>query len=112
MRIPLYVGQTRRLLGRVGDYHSAQFYAPTDFCVGEAIKYLRGEKQCRIDFLYRSSESHRKDEKVLIRELLLAGCTLLNVLSSFDYKSAEKSDERLLVHRFFDMALDRARIAG
>jgi hypothetical protein len=85
MRFPLYVGQTGRLLGRVGDYQAAQFGAPTDFRVGEAIRYF-GEKKCRVVFLYRPSESHLKDEKLLIRELLLSGYTLLNFLGAFDYR--------------------------
>ncbi len=105
---PLYVGQTGRLLGRIGDYQTAQFAAPTDFRVGEAIKYLTLDKGCTVDFLYRPSTSHLKDEKLLIRELLLSGYTLLNFLGAFDYKGANAADERRVVHRFCDMALRQA----
>ena len=114
-RFPLYVGQTTRLGGRVGDYIAAQFQAPTDFRVGEAIKHLRNEKHWHVEFLYRQSEAHVQDEKVLIRELLLAGYTLLNFLSSFDYRTATIAEERALVHRFCDMALSlqgRVDLAG
>jgi hypothetical protein len=107
-QFPLYVGQTGRLCGRIGDYTTAQFHAPTDFRVGEAIKYLRVQKPCRVDFFYRPSEAHLQDEKGLIREFLLAGYTLLNFLAAFDYKTANRDEERSLVHRFCDMALLRS----
>jgi hypothetical protein len=97
---PLYVGRTSRLLGRIGDYQAAHFQAPTDFRVGEAIKYLVGEKACTVHFLYRPTTTHRSDEKVMIRELLLSGYLLLNFLASFDYTSASLAEERTLVHRF------------
>jgi|SRR5665213_2235856 len=108
-QFPLYVGQTCRLCGRIGDYVTAQFHAPTDFRVGEAIKYLRTQKSCRVDFFYRPSEAHLQDEKDLIREFLLAGYTLLNFLAAFDYKTANRDEERSLVHRFCDMALLRSK---
>src|SRR3990172_2147914 len=40
-RVPFYVGESSRHVGRFGDYVSAKFSAPTDFKVGEAVKYLR-----------------------------------------------------------------------
>ncbi len=103
-RFPLYIGQTRRLLGRVGDYQVAQFQAPTDFRVGEAIRYFSDRKHS-VTFMYKQTEFHLKDEKALIRELLLNGCMLLNFLGSFDYNNASVEDERKLVHRFCEMAL-------
>jgi hypothetical protein len=107
---PLYVGQTRRLLGRVGDYEAAQFKAPTDFRVGRAIQYLTAKKKCRVDFRYRPSASHLKDEKLLIRELLLSGYILLNFLGAFDYNDTIEENELVLVHRFCDMAILHAQI--
>ena len=38
---PFYVGQTKRLSGRMRDYHLKIFTACTDFRVGEAIETLR-----------------------------------------------------------------------
>jgi hypothetical protein len=107
---PLYVGLTSRLLGRVGDYQAAQFQAPTDFRVGEAITYLAVEKKCQLDFLFRESATARKDEKLLVRELLLCGYPLLSFLGSFDYKDTTETEERKVVHRFCDMALYQSRI--
>jgi hypothetical protein len=104
--IPLYVGQTCRLAGRIGDYQTAQFQAPTDFRVGEAVRYLTGPKGCQVDLLYRTSASRRKDEKLLIRELLLSGYTLLNFLGAFDYNETSAVAEREIVHRFCDMMLN------
>lgn len=108
-RFPLYVGQTGRLGARIGDYATAQFHAATDFRVGEAVKYLRTEKTCRVDFFYRPSEAQMQDEKVLIREFLLAGFTLLNFLAAFDYKTANRDEEQSFVHRFCEMALSRSK---
>jgi len=110
-RFPLYVGQTRQLLGRVGDYQAASFHAPTDFRVGDAIRYLTVERHCNMDFLYRPSASHLKDEKLLIRELLLSGYPLLNFLGAFDYRVTNAADERKIIHKFCEMALLYARVA-
>ena len=44
---PFYVGQTDRFSGRMNDYHLANFKACTDFCVGEAVKYLQCKELSR-----------------------------------------------------------------
>ena len=38
--VPFYVGQTTRIWGRLDDYYWAMLSAPTDFRVGEAVRYL------------------------------------------------------------------------
>jgi len=121
-RYPLYVGETNALVdraghykyagfrpkGRAGEYGYVNFGAPTDFKVGEALLYLINMRQCRIDLHYRASESRRQDERHLIRELQFAGFHLLNTLSTFDYQTAIKEDERKAIHRFCDMTLRQA----
>ena len=103
--VPFYVGQTERLKGRMCDYQSAQFAACTDFRVGEAIRYLKHEHGFRIVVLYKKSEDPRHDEYTLIRDLQLAGLRLLNSLPSYDYRRADKEEERQTVQRFCEILL-------
>jgi hypothetical protein len=121
-RYPLYVGETNGLADRAGHYKYAgfrpkgrtgeegyaNFGAPTDFKVGEALRYLINMRQCRIDLHYRASEFQLQDEHHLIRELQFAGFHLLNTLSGFKSKTAVKEDERKAIHRFCDMTLRQA----
>ncbi len=59
---PFYVGQSKRIWGRLDDYYWAQFAACTDYRVGEAIKYLTA-KDFRIVVRYRSSADPVKEER-------------------------------------------------
>jgi hypothetical protein len=104
--IPFYVGQTNRLHGRMDDYQSAQFAASTDFRVGEAIRYLRDQRSLRIVVLYKESRDSVKDEYTLIRDLQLSGLRLLNSLPGYDYRKADKDEERRTVQKFCEMLMD------
>jgi len=104
---PFYVGQTKRLAGRMNDYRMAQFAACTDFRVGEAVKYLRDSKKCRIIVRYKVSAEMRKDEHALIRELHLSGVGLLNDLSGYNYRTANQTQEKAAVHKFCEVMLDK-----
>ena len=108
-KFPLYVGQTGRLAGRFGDYVCAQFHAPTDFRVGEACKYFV-KAGGRIHLFYRESSERLKDERLILRELVIAGFSLLNSLSAFNYREASKEEELQVVHRFCAMAKGRAML--
>jgi len=103
-----YVGQTKRLAGRMNDYYLAQFAACTDFRVGEAVRYLRDSKKCRIVVRYRVSTEMRKDEYGLIRELHLSGVRLMNDFSSYDYRTADETEERAAVQRFCDVIISKS----
>lgn len=103
-----YVGQTKRLAGRMNDYRLAQFAACTDFRVGEAVRYLRDSKKCRIVVRYRTSAAMRKDEYGLIRELQLSGVRLMNEFSSYDYRTANETEERAAVQRFCDVIISKS----
>ena len=100
--IPFYVGQTSRLLGRMNDYRLANFTACTDFCVGEAIKYLRS-KNYQVRVRYNPSPDPPRQEKVIIRRLLVCGVWLVNCLPRYEYRTDSEKDERLVVQRFCDM---------
>jgi hypothetical protein len=93
LRVPFYIRQTGRLVGRMGDYQYRHFEACTDFRVGEAIKYLSETKQYRIEVRFRQSDDPRQEERRHIRELLLAGFPLLNHLAAYDYKVANREEE-------------------
>lgn len=85
------------------DYCTAQFQACTDFRVGEAIKYLREHKGCRITLRYKASDNPPKDERELIRELQVSGPRLLNGLVAYDYQATKPETERLFIRRFCDL---------
>src|SRR5258708_18896064 len=63
--IPFYVGETARLSGRMNDYAIASFSACTDFQVGEAGRYLKEVKNCRILVRDRRSGDRVKEAKYL-----------------------------------------------
>jgi hypothetical protein len=85
--VPVYVGESSRHFGRFGDYVSGQFSAPTDFKVGEAIKWLR-ERDYRVIIKYKESTSRREEEASLIASLKGQPLTLLNDLKGYNYRSA------------------------
>jgi len=100
---PIYVGQTNGLAKRMEDYEQANFAASTDFRVGEAAKYLRNTRMCRVVVKYKPSKDPPKDEREIIRTLVLEGARLLNCLPSYDYHQADEESEREAVQRFCDM---------
>jgi len=90
---PFYVGQTNRFAGRMTDYALANFKASTDFCVGEAVKYLKGTKNYRVVVRHRPSPDPPKEEKAIIRRLLVSGVWLLNCLPRYDYRTDSEAEE-------------------
>ena len=105
VEIPFYVGQTDRFSLRMKDYCLASFSACTDFCVGEAVKYLTSTKNKRVVVRYRPSLEPPKEEKAIIRELLISGVRLLNCLPRYDYRTATAMEERDAIRRFCDMLM-------
>ena len=107
VEIPFYVGQTNRFSGRMNDYCLANFKACTDFCVGEAVKYLTSTKNYRVVVRHRPSTNPPKEEKAIIRSLLVSGVWLLNCLPRYDYRTDSAAEEREVVQRFCDMFTGR-----
>lgn len=99
--VPFYVGETSRFLGRISDYIAANFKAPTDFKVGEAIKYFQ-EKGYGVVIKYKPSEDRKEDEKEIIKLFQDSGTRLLNELIGFDYKKANEAEERERIRKFCD----------
>ncbi len=105
--IPIYVGESDRHLGRIGDYCSAQFTAQTDFKVGRAAKYLL-ERGVRVLVKYRNSKDRKKDEAHLKQEFKAQGFKLLNDLLGYRYKTASEEEELKRVRDFIDGVLNRS----
>jgi hypothetical protein len=103
--IYFYVGQTSRHIGRFGDYVSRQFTAPTDFRVGEAIKYLQ-EKKLTVRVKYRECLDSKYEEDDLIRQLSQK-FKLLNHLPAYNYQKSTPDVERRKVCKFIDEVLSQ-----
>ena len=107
--VPFYVGQTQAILGRMNDYHWADFQASTDFRVGEAVKYLR-EKGLHVIARYRLSAASKpereKEERCLIDALKAEGVVLLNCFPGYDYRKSILEEQRGRIQRFIDEILD------
>jgi hypothetical protein len=101
--VPFYVGETGRLNERMDDYCVKQFGAATDFRVGEAICYIRDEWKFTIVVRYKPSSDRKKEEYLIVRNLQTSGVRLLNDLLSYNYKHADKQDEREAVRKFCDV---------
>ena len=99
--IPLYIGQTKRLYGRIGDYGTANFTASTDFKVGEAIKYL-WNKEMKVIIRFSFSEDRKKKETEIIKILQSEGYRLLNELKGYKYENDNENVERERVRKFCD----------
>jgi len=103
--ICFYAGQSSRHIGRFGDYLSCQFTAPTDFRVGEAIKYLQ-EKKFVVKAKYREVLDPEAEERQLIRQLSQT-FKLLNRLPAYNYQRSTPQVEKEKVRRFIDEVLSQ-----
>lgn len=83
------------------DYCKAHFKASTDFRVGEAICYLR--QHYRIVLKYKPTGEPKLQERTIIRDLHLSGALLLNDLGGYNYRTAERDEQREIIRRFCDV---------
>jgi hypothetical protein len=101
---PFYVGESGRQLGRMGDYVTASFKAPTDFHVGEAIRFFQSQG-LEIEVRYKVFLKRKDEEKSLQVEIAKRSIPLLK-LASYDPKKTpeeqerQKEEERQNVHKF------------
>ena len=103
-RVPFYVGESSRHVGRFGDYVSAKFSASTDFKVGEAVKYLR-ERGLRVVIKFKESPNREDEEKRILQDLRRTH-HLLNDLPGYHYKIGDADGERLKIQQFIDQILE------
>ncbi|SIT40095.1 conserved hypothetical protein [Paraburkholderia piptadeniae] len=98
--VPFYVGESSKHVGRIGDYVTANFSASTDFKVGEAVRYLQS-KGLPVLMKYKESGDRKAEERIVL-DRLRSTYRLLNDLKGYDYRQAEKEQERLKIHAFID----------
>jgi len=60
-------------------------------------------KNYRVVVRHRPSQEATKEEKAIIRRLLVSGVWLLNCLPRYDYNTDGEAEEREVVQRFCDM---------
>jgi len=106
--IPLYVGESLRGIGRFGDYISAKFSAPTDFKVGEAVRYLRS-RGFKVHIKYKESEDRKAEERKII-SILRRKSRLLNELEGFSYTASNEQAERARLHSFLEIVMQERGI--
>ena len=99
--IPIYVGESSKNIGRIGDYVSAQFSAATDFKVGIAIKYLM-KKEHKVIIKYKNSSDRKKEQNDAMGEIKIDGFRLLNDLGGYDYRTAKKEEEIRKIEDFIE----------
>jgi hypothetical protein len=105
--IPFYVGETGRFVKRMKDYKDAYFTASTDFRIGEAAKFLGKRYHVVVRYGPSSPEKweRKKQERVVIRELVKSGKLLLNCFPGYEQGSADVAEERSEVQSFCEMLI-------
>ena len=96
-KIPIYVGETKDLCRRIGNYISGYLKQRTDFKVGEAIRYLQGKYEVVIRHKKASEEPRmrKEEEKRIIENLCGEGYILLNHgLKYYDLKNPNIEEEK------------------
>ena len=109
--VPFYVGQTKRIWGRLDDYYWAMFSARTDFHVGEAVKHLNALGY-RVRIKYKSTCDPLVDEGRMISQLQSESGSLMNNWKGFDFKTTNEAEGRDRVHEFLDKLLSDLKRQG
>ncbi|MBN2267725.1 MAG: hypothetical protein JW725_05320 [Candidatus Babeliaceae bacterium] len=99
--VPLYVGESLRGVRRFGDYISAKFSAPTDFKVGEAVRYLQS-RGFKVRIKYKESEDRKGEERKIV-SILRRKSRLLNELEGFSYTASNEEAERTKLYSFLEI---------
>jgi len=103
---PFYIGETDSFSSRMGDYLRANFKAPTDFKVGEAIRYLMAHENIRIRVGFQECDdrqSARIQQNQIIETLRKEGVRLMNDLRGYNYRAGtDEVNERKRVCKFCD----------
>ena len=94
-KIPFYVGQSKNIAARLGDYARAAFKAPPDFKVGRTVRLLE-ERGYEILVEIEWTSDRRARESELIKRHRHSNRPLLNdeQAASYNYNTA-KEDEVL-----------------
>jgi hypothetical protein len=108
--LPFYVGESSRHVGRFADYVAADFSAPSDFKVGEAVSFLRS-KGLRVIIRFWESADSKAEERRILRDLR-GTFRLLNDLKGYRYGHGDEEGERRKVRRFIDEILENPYSVG
>jgi len=85
--LPFYVGQTRNLRRRLGEYYVASYFTSTDFRVGNAIKYFQEKTEVTVMFEPIDDPKKRRNKEKSLRTELQR---------KMDEKFGEKMKKKLL----------------
>jgi len=105
-QFPFYVGETGSLVCRMADHFRASFTCPTDFNVGNAVKYLRDQKGYEVKVKFGRSFDQKperlKDEDKIKQELISKKWLLLNGELGYDLKTQTQDAQLQLVKNLCD----------
>ena len=91
-KIPFYIGESGRGIGRFGDYISAKFSASTDFKIGNVSRLIENNGYTII-IEYDYSNDRKKREKELIQEYKSKfDNKLINGKFGYNYKIDDEKD--------------------
>jgi hypothetical protein len=101
-KIPIYVGESQRHIGRFGNYLFPSFDQKTNYIVGNTIKYL-AEKGYEIVFDYDEIEEceRQNKEKQIIKELE-KDFFLLNEKAQYNDKTELEMEVLLKIYKTTD----------
>lgn len=109
--VPFYVGQTRNLRRRMGEYIISSWVATTDFIVGEAIKYLQENSYGVMIRFWSASEKEEErklEEQRKIDKFQREGHQLLNRSNTrvgYNYRVANQNEIRDRIRKEVDEIL-------
>ncbi len=96
-RIPFYVGESEKIIARLGDYARASFRAPTDFKVGRTARLL-GKRNYDILVEIEWTLDRKTRELELIERH--SDQPLLNRVQGYDYKTMSKDEYMAVLEKF------------
>lgn len=88
--IPFYVGQSKNIAARLGDYARASFAAETDFKVGRTVRLLEERGYEILVEIEWTSDRMARESELIERH---SDRPLLNTVPGYKYKTANEDEE-------------------
>lgn len=89
-KIPFYVGESAKIVARLGDYARASFQAATDFKVGRTVRLLEERGYEILVEIEWTSDRKARESELIKRH---GDRSLLNSVAGYDYKTAKEDEE-------------------
>ncbi|MDE0488292.1 MAG: GIY-YIG nuclease family protein [Gammaproteobacteria bacterium] len=89
-KIPFYIGQSKNVAARLGDYARASFAADTDFKVGRTVRLLEERGYEILVEIERTSDRWARERELIKRH---SDRPLLNSVPGYKYKTAKEDEE-------------------